>query len=97
MDLQTPCNACILINRKPASPNPLFSGNNVRIPKGRCKTVSELQSAVSVNGGAVSSAVPSHKVTVHDRERGVVHEFYVPEVISYMMLLLIRIFYKLMK
>ncbi|RLN42808.1 ferredoxin-1 [Panicum miliaceum] len=27
----------------------------------------------------VAAAVPTHKVTVHDRQRGVVHEFVVPE------------------
>jgi hypothetical protein len=27
-----------------------------------------------------ATAVPAHKVTVHDRQRGVVHEFVVPEV-----------------
>ncbi|XP_057799924.1 ferredoxin-1, chloroplastic isoform X1 [Salvia miltiorrhiza] len=80
MDLQTPCcNACMLINRKPAPPKLSFSRNNISIPKYRCKTVSELQSTASVNGGARPSSVPSHKVTVHDRQRGVVHEFYVPE------------------
>lgn len=92
MDLQTPCNACILINRKPASSKSTFSPNNVRIPKSRCRTVSELQSTASVNGGALSSSVPSHKVTVHDRERGVVHEFYVPEVISNASMMLVLIF-----
>ncbi|KAH6780851.1 2Fe-2S ferredoxin-like superfamily protein [Perilla frutescens var. hirtella] len=79
MDLQTPCNACILINRKPASPKQLFSRNSISIPRNRCKTVSQLQATVAVNGDARSSSVPSHKVIVHDRERGVVHEFYVPE------------------
>ncbi|KAG6428440.1 hypothetical protein SASPL_112691 [Salvia splendens] len=79
MDLQTPCNACTLINRKPASPKLSFSRNNIRMRKYRCKTVSELQSTASVNGGASPSPVPSHKITVHDRQRDVVHEFYVPE------------------
>ncbi|XP_047947531.1 ferredoxin C 2, chloroplastic [Salvia hispanica] len=79
MDLQTPCNACTLINRKPASPKLSFSRNNVSMRKYRCKTVSELQSTASVNGGASPSPVPSHKITVHDRQRDVVHEFYVPE------------------
>nr|CAB3493664.1 unnamed protein product [Digitaria exilis] len=32
-----------------------------------------------------SGAVPTHKVTVHDRQRGVVHEFVVPEVDQYIL------------
>ncbi|KAI3469016.1 hypothetical protein Pfo_025679 [Paulownia fortunei] len=79
MDLQTPCNACILINRKPAAPRQSFAKNNINIPMNRRKTVSELQMPVAVNGGTQTPLVPSHKVTVHDRQRGVVHEFFVPE------------------
>lgn len=79
MDLRTPCNACILINRNPASPKLSFSRNNISISRNRCKTESQLRATDAVNGDARSSSVPSHKVTVHDRERGVVHEFYVPE------------------
>ncbi|KAE8661874.1 hypothetical protein F3Y22_tig00113722pilonHSYRG00221 [Hibiscus syriacus] len=47
----------------------------------RRKTTSELQSPVSVtstNGNPFPS-IPTHKVTVHDRKQGVVHEFVVPE------------------
>ena len=42
---------------------------------------SELQTTTtpSVNG-AYSPSVRTHKVTVNDRQRGVVHEFVVPEV-----------------
>lgn len=44
------------------------------------KTVSsELQTPAGVNGN-FSPSIPTHKVTVHDRFRGVVHEFVVPEV-----------------
>ncbi|XBI73956.1 hypothetical protein VPH35_067597 [Triticum aestivum] len=38
---------------------------------------SELQQAPAP---AAAAAVPTHKVTVHDRERGVVHHFLVPQV-----------------
>ncbi|KAG8374662.1 hypothetical protein BUALT_Bualt10G0019300 [Buddleja alternifolia] len=79
MDLQTPCSACILINRKPALSRQSFSRNNIKIPLNRCKTTSELQTQVAVNSGTLSPTVPTHKVTVHDRQRGVVHEFIVPE------------------
>ncbi|TKY55562.1 Ferredoxin-2 protein [Spatholobus suberectus] len=43
----------------------------------------ELQTAVVRTGGtgyqSPSVDVPTHKVTVHDRQRGIVHEFLVPE------------------
>ncbi|XP_010540779.1 PREDICTED: uncharacterized protein LOC104814439 [Tarenaya hassleriana] len=44
-------------------------------------TLSELQTSVGVSArvGGGSSEIPTHKVTVHDRQRGVVHEFVVPE------------------
>ncbi|KAK6117465.1 hypothetical protein DH2020_048792 [Rehmannia glutinosa] len=51
MDLQTPCNACIMINRKPTVPRQSFSRNNIKI---RSKTVSELQTPVAVNRGTQS-------------------------------------------
>ncbi|CAI0472863.1 unnamed protein product [Linum tenue] len=64
----------------PSSSNP--SATSSRRPKwALVRTKSELQTAVGVNGvpAAVPIAVPTHKVTVHDRQRGVVHEFVVPE------------------
>ncbi|GJY60212.1 ferredoxin C 2, chloroplastic [Tanacetum coccineum] len=48
----------------------------------RCRrktTSSELKAAPEVPRFSVASSAPSHKVTVHDRQRDVVHEFYVPE------------------
>ncbi|XP_014510737.1 uncharacterized protein LOC106769577 [Vigna radiata var. radiata] len=50
----------------------------------RATTVSaELQTAVVRTGGIdyqfPSVDAPTHKVTVHDRQRGIVHEFVVPE------------------
>ncbi|GJT59158.1 hypothetical protein Tco_1002691 [Tanacetum coccineum] len=48
----------------------------------RCRrktTSSELKAAPEVSRFSVASSAPSHKVTVHDRQRDVVHEFYVPE------------------
>ncbi|KAL6126307.1 hypothetical protein ACLB2K_074358 [Fragaria x ananassa] len=47
----------------------------------RCKTTSELQMPVEVNDrrSSDSASVPTHKVTVHDRQSGVVHEFFVSE------------------
>lgn len=45
-------------------------------------TSGELRAAAGPNGRGRGHAasVPVHKVTVHDRQRGVVHEFSVPEV-----------------
>ncbi|KAG6781459.1 hypothetical protein POTOM_014365 [Populus tomentosa] len=50
--------------------------------KCRCaKTTSELQTSVGVNDRTANSpSIPPHKVTVHYRQRGVVHEFLVPEI-----------------
>ncbi|KAL8552829.1 hypothetical protein ACS0TY_001498 [Phlomoides rotata] len=80
MDLQTPCNACILMNRKSAPLRHSYPQNNIIFPKNRrVIIVSELRTPGAVNGSSQSPSVPSHKVTVHDRERGVVHEFFVPE------------------
>ncbi|KAL3737818.1 hypothetical protein ACJRO7_019357 [Eucalyptus globulus] len=47
----------------------------------RATTSGELQTAAGPNGrgGSYPASVPVHKVTVHDRQRGVVHEFSVPE------------------
>lgn len=41
----------------------------------RARAASELQQAPR----PASATVPAHKVTVHDRQRGVIHEFVVPE------------------
>ncbi|XP_020205901.1 ferredoxin C 2, chloroplastic [Cajanus cajan] len=52
-------------------------------PNARRKTTTptaELQTAVARTGyQSPSVGVPTHKVTVHDRQRGIVHEFLVPE------------------
>ncbi|KAG5540090.1 hypothetical protein RHGRI_020354 [Rhododendron griersonianum] len=66
MNLQAPCTFSTLLRPKP----PLYR----RPPPLKCclTTTSELQTPVGVE-------VPSHKVTVHDRKRGLVHEFLVPE------------------
>ncbi|GFP99141.1 ferredoxin-1 [Phtheirospermum japonicum] len=76
MDLHSPCNACIMINRKPAVPIQSLFRNNISI---RRKTMSELQTPDAVTRVFQSPSIPSHKVTVHDRQRGTVHEFFVPE------------------
>ncbi|RWV82877.1 hypothetical protein BHE74_00020789 [Ensete ventricosum] len=48
----------------------------------RRQSVSELQTSepTAATATSSSSSLPTHRVTVHDRQRGVVHEFLVPEV-----------------
>ncbi|XP_076950840.1 ferredoxin C 2, chloroplastic-like [Bidens hawaiensis] len=75
MDVQAPCN--ILSYRTPS----LFfrRSRNSITSKSKCRrntTSSELQASPRIS---VASSAPTHKVTVHDRQRDVVHEFYVPE------------------
>ncbi|EYU19472.1 hypothetical protein ABFS82_01G103400 [Erythranthe guttata] len=80
MDLQTPCNACISINRKPDTLRRHSFSKSISLPNNRFKTMSELRTQVAVKYDTQQSlSVPSHKVTVHDRQRDVVYEFFVPE------------------
>ncbi|CAN1199961.1 Ferredoxin C 2, chloroplastic [Linum perenne] len=79
MDLIVSCSSSIHL--KSTLP---FSSSTSRRPKWAPATVrSELREAVGVNGRSSTAGaltpVPTHKVTVHDRQRGVVHEFVVPE------------------
>ncbi|CAK7356165.1 unnamed protein product [Dovyalis caffra] len=86
MDLITSCRYCISLCRKSAFYRQISFPNSTTQHssslKCRVKTTSELQTSVGVNdrtGNNYSSSIPTHKVTVHDRQRGVVHEFLVPE------------------
>uniref|UniRef100_A0A9I9CGT0 2Fe-2S ferredoxin-type domain-containing protein n=1 Tax=Cucumis melo TaxID=3656 RepID=A0A9I9CGT0_CUCME len=86
MDVLLPSTSFRTVNMKSESFRTFFSTNRNRrfsdTLKCRRKTTStELQAAVDVAARADngSPSIPSHKVTVHDRERGVVHEFVVPE------------------
>ncbi|CAK9309474.1 unnamed protein product [Citrullus colocynthis] len=86
MDVLLPCTSFRSVNLKPESFRKFLSTNRNRrfsdILKCRQKTTStELQAAVDVAARTDygSPSIPTHKVTVHDRERGVVHEFVVPE------------------
>ncbi|EXB99751.1 hypothetical protein L484_023282 [Morus notabilis] len=88
MELAVPCNSCNWIHRKPDFYRKTMPLKSRTFPfnasKCRRKTTSELQSTVGVTGSAGGSyspanTIPTHKVTVHDRQRGVVHEFLVPE------------------
>lgn len=88
MDLIISSNSCNSLCRKPAiyrrisSPNPTTQ-HSTSLKCRVVKTTSELQSSVGVSdrtGNNFSPSIPTHKVTVRDRQRGVVHEFLVPEV-----------------
>ncbi|KAJ6695865.1 FERREDOXIN C 2 CHLOROPLASTIC [Salix koriyanagi] len=87
MDLIVSSNSCNSLCRKPAiyrrisSPNPTTQ-HSTSLKCRVVKTTSELQSSVGVSdptGNNFSPSIPTHKVTVRDRQRGVVHEFLVPE------------------
>ncbi|KAB2626126.1 ferredoxin-5 [Pyrus ussuriensis x Pyrus communis] len=87
MDHAIPCNPCVSlsIHRKPPLYRQITWPNTVthhsNITKWRRNTISELQTPVAVTDrtGDYSPSVPTHKVTVHDRQRGVSHQFLVPE------------------
>ncbi|XP_044465722.1 ferredoxin C 2, chloroplastic-like [Mangifera indica] len=86
MDLLVPCNSCVYLCRQPSLHREMSSPktSNIRLNSLKCCRVtasSELHTPVGVAGNSVnySPSIPTHKVTVHDRQRGVVHEFVVPE------------------
>ncbi|KAL6183609.1 hypothetical protein ACLB2K_045020 [Fragaria x ananassa] len=86
MDHAIPCNPCIPLYRKPTLHRhvtfPSSTSHHSNTTKWRrYTTTSELQMPVEINDrrSSDSASVPTHKVTVHDRQRGVVHEFFVPE------------------
>lgn len=88
MDLQSPCSACTSLHREPPLIRRVSSVNSINFPlnsvKCRRKTTPKVLTPVAVavsgqNGSSYSPSVPTHKVTVLDRQRGVVHEFLVPE------------------
>ncbi|KAF5960120.1 hypothetical protein HYC85_001329 [Camellia sinensis] len=76
MNLRSPCTLSTPLHRLFPSPN---SSNSLNFR--RRTTSSELQTPVELTGrsGSHSQSVPTHKVTVRDRKRGLVHEFFVPE------------------
>uniref|UniRef100_A0A161ZNI2 2Fe-2S ferredoxin-type domain-containing protein n=1 Tax=Daucus carota subsp. sativus TaxID=79200 RepID=A0A161ZNI2_DAUCS len=80
MDAQALCNVCTPFHRKPTLlRSPIAASNSLKFRR-KMTVKSELQTTTtpSVNG-AYSPSVRTHKVTVNDRQRGVVHEFVVPE------------------
>ncbi|KAI7995279.1 hypothetical protein LOK49_LG11G02177 [Camellia lanceoleosa] len=76
MNLRSPCTLSTPLHRLFPSPK---SSNSLNFR--RRTTSSELQTPVELTGrsGSHSQSVPTHKVTVRDRKRGLVHEFFVPE------------------
>ncbi|KAL7166892.1 hypothetical protein ACSBR2_037540 [Camellia fascicularis] len=71
MNLQAPSTISTPLYRLFPSPN-----SNYSLKFFRRTTSSELHSPVA---GDSSPSVRTHKVTVHDRQRGLVHQFFVPE------------------
>ncbi|XP_071737412.1 ferredoxin C 2, chloroplastic-like [Rutidosis leptorrhynchoides] len=80
MDLKTHCNFFCTTNYR--TPTFRRSKNTINYvttsSKSRRNTTSSELQQVSPRI-SVTSLAPSHKVTVHDRQRDIVHEFYVPE------------------
>ncbi|CAL5429527.1 unnamed protein product [Camellia sinensis] len=76
MNLRSPCTLSTPLHRLFPSPN---SSNSLNFR--RRTTSSELQTPAELTSrsGSHSQSVPTHKVTVRDRKRGLVHEFFVPE------------------
>ncbi|EEF42439.1 ferredoxin C 2, chloroplastic [Ricinus communis] len=81
MDLIISCTFCTPFSPKPAILRQHLSPSPSTSLKCRLKTTSELQTQVGVTGRTSNNSPsnPVHKVTVHDRQRGVSHEFLVPE------------------
>ncbi|KAK8537892.1 hypothetical protein V6N13_096310 [Hibiscus sabdariffa] len=82
MDLVVPCNSCTSLYRQtPLQPRLSSAKRGAFSFRCRRKTTSELQSPVSSTSPNDNPfpTIPTHKVTVHDRKQGVVHEFVVPE------------------
>ncbi|XP_010461079.1 PREDICTED: uncharacterized protein LOC104741854 [Camelina sativa] len=78
MALVLPCTFCTSLQRKTIPINRRYSP---KLRRGATATTCEFRIPVEVStpSDRGSLSVPSHKVTVHDRQRGVVHEFEVPE------------------
>ncbi|XP_062073657.1 ferredoxin C 2, chloroplastic isoform X2 [Humulus lupulus] len=85
MELATPySSSSTWLYRKPELTRQIPRLHRFNPSKHRRKTTSsELQTTVGVTASSPSPSpspsIPTHKVTVHDRQRGVVHEFTVPE------------------
>ncbi|XWS15339.1 hypothetical protein CRYUN_Cryun35bG0087300 [Craigia yunnanensis] len=80
MDPVVSCNPYTSLYRQLSYPK--RSGFPSNSFKCRRKTISKLQTPVSVTGpndNFSPPSIPAHKVIVHDRKQGVVHEFLVPE------------------
>jgi len=79
MALILPCTFCTSLQKKNFPINRRYITN---FRRGATTATCEFRIPVEVStpSDRGSLVVPSHKVTVHDRQRGVVHEFEVPEV-----------------
>ncbi|KAH7862609.1 hypothetical protein Vadar_007179 [Vaccinium darrowii] len=77
MNLQAPCTISTLLHQ--TSPLrrrlPRYHSNPLKC----CLTTMTTTTSSSDRQTPLGVGVPSHKVIVHDRKRGIVHEFFVPE------------------
>uniref|UniRef100_A0A0E0NZP6 2Fe-2S ferredoxin-type domain-containing protein n=1 Tax=Oryza rufipogon TaxID=4529 RepID=A0A0E0NZP6_ORYRU len=93
-DKQPSCSGCQAIAMAPCPAAtttrigaPPFAATTARRPargattttKARASGLRQVEGPVSERAYSSSSPAPTHKVTVHDRQRGVVHEFVVPQ------------------
>ncbi|XP_020108678.1 ferredoxin-3, chloroplastic isoform X1 [Ananas comosus] len=75
----------VVVNRRcffrksAATPSPCGSTMKKRATGKASASLSSETSASSQQTSAATAVVPTHRVTVHDRQRGVVHQFLVPE------------------
>ncbi|GAB2296526.1 Ferredoxin C 2, chloroplastic [Dionaea muscipula] len=81
-----PCTVCSFLHRRPAVLRRFFFpytfNHPPNSPNHRPRAIAKLQTSVeqTARAGSSLSAPPlAHKVTVHDRQRGLTHEFFVPE------------------
>ncbi|KAG1328338.1 putative ferredoxin C 2, chloroplastic [Cocos nucifera] len=89
MDLRVlPCNGhpCFLVgsspNRNSLLPRPKDCSQRSRPNKITAEQQQQVSRPTTTSSSSSSSSsvpVPTHRVTVHDRQRGVVHQFLVPE------------------
>ncbi|KAL1333243.1 hypothetical protein HN51_062007 [Arachis hypogaea] len=84
MALRIPCNCCIpFSNHQSSASNAFYTAAFTNRRKSTSAARAELRTQVDVTPptaySSPSGEVPTHKVTVHDTQRGIVHEFVVPE------------------
>ncbi|XP_074582767.1 ferredoxin C 2, chloroplastic [Curcuma longa] len=77
--LAAPSSSICLQQGQARRQNPLFRPRFRQIRRPLRSARGELQTSEPSTETTASTSIRTHRVTVHDRERGVVHEFLVPE------------------